>query len=117
MATHNGIGFNIYDTLGTKASHTRDLPLMDWAAIYRNKDTRDTQASKGVEACTWWCRLGYAHLSGPGVIADTDENARLMRMEALRGQSSNGFDQIDATRAAGRARQRAGMLALFADKR
>ena len=36
--------------------------------------------------------------------------------EAATGGPANGFDQIDANRSAGRARMRAGMLYLFADK-
>lgn len=44
------------------------------------------------------------------------QGPRLSRFGWSRLEVTNDFDQLDATRAAGRARQRAGLLHLFADK-
>lgn len=81
-------GFGIQDTGKTKAHPASSLPLMDWAAVYRNKDNRNMQLTKGLESVTMWCRLGYSTL-GHGVIADTDENDRYMQVERMM-QAGNG---------------------------
>jgi hypothetical protein len=108
-------GFGVEHYGNTK--HTRMGSPLDWRAAFSNKDGRNDQLARGVESCTWWCRLGYSHFGGPGVIADTDDNYDLMQRETYRVQSHNGWERLDTTRAAGRARQRASMLHLFASKR